>query len=100
MSPQHTNMSWSAMATVGMLSGLLTGGAAFVAAELPADSGDVQERAVPRKGEIFDMPGTSSPGGRLPIAPGGSKSTAPSSSAPSTGTGGTSSVVGGVLEPD
>jgi hypothetical protein len=72
-----------------MLSGLIFGsGASWVSAEEPKEggAGDVQERAVRNKKQLAPMTETVAPS---PII----------QSAPSTGTG-TSSVVGGIIEPD
>jgi trypsin len=66
----------------------------------PPEAGEVQERAVPRIGEIPDLSGTSGLGGRLPVEPGGSTSVAPSPSVPATGPTGPLPVVGGTFEPD
>lgn len=69
MRQQQMVTSWNAMAAVGMLAIVITGGRPVVAAEPapdpapPADASEVQERAVPRMNEILDLSTAPRPSG-------------------------------------
>ncbi len=91
------------IAAIGMFVTVAASSTLLIAAEPtpepapPTDSGAVQERAVPRMGEMLDLKGTTRPAIKPPA---GGTMTAPVPTAPSSGPTGPLPVVGGITEPD
>ena len=100
---RQDKISQRTIGAIGMFVTLAAGSTLLFAAEPttepspPDDSSAVQERAVPRKGGLLELQGTTRPAIK---PPGGITPTTPAPTAPASGPTGPSSVVAGVPEPD